>query len=106
MHANCGHCHNPTSATHDVTPMDVRLDVTKLTTATAPSILTTVDVNAAMPFEDGGTDYSKIFVSGSPQTSNAIFRMNAMSFRHMPKVGSELVDPDGQTVLLAWINSL
>ncbi|MEO8706474.1 MAG: hypothetical protein ABI867_40995 [Kofleriaceae bacterium] len=106
MHANCGHCHNATSGTHDTTPIDVRLDVTKLTRATAPSILTTVDVDAAMPFVDDGTNYTKIIVSGSPQTSNTIFRMNSVSFRHMPKVGSELVDPDGQTALLAWINSL
>ena len=107
LHANCGHCHNPSSPTHDVAPMDVRLDTTKLASvAVTPAFVSLVDVDAAMPFFDTGINYEKLVVSGSASTSNLVFRMNATNFRHMPKVGSEIVDPDGQTALTAWINAL
>ena len=107
LHANCGHCHNPSSPTHDVAPMDVRLDTSKLATvAITPAFVTLVDVEAAMPFFDSGINYEKLVVRGSATTSNLMFRTNATNFRHMPKVGSELVDPDGQTALVTWINAL
>jgi len=108
MHANCSHCHNPTSGTFDVAPMDVRLDTTKLASvATTPSFLTTVDIDAAVPFFDNGTEYTKIIISGDPASSGLIVRMNTtQNIRRMPKSGSEVVDPDGQAELLAWINSL
>lgn len=53
LHANCGHCHNPTSSVTGNTPIDLRLVTTKLATvAGVPAYATTVDVNAAVPFSE------------------------------------------------------
>jgi hypothetical protein len=111
LHANCRHCHNPASTVHDMTPMDLTLDVTKVgSVATMPAFVTAVDVNASIPFFDppvGGTEYKKIIISGDPDNSGLIVRMTTTNpLRHMPHIASELVDPDGQTQLRAWINSL
>ncbi len=109
MHGNCGHCHNTSSPTHDTTPIDLLLDTTKLATVAAtPSFLTTVDKAADVPFNDeNGVLRDKIIISGDAANSGLIVRMNTtIGIRHMPKIASELVDPDGQTKLVAWINAL
>lgn len=107
LHANCGTCHNPHSATHDVTPLDLRLDVTKLgSAAVTPTVLTTVNVDG-MTVSEGGNTFTKLVIPHDVTHSIMSVRMNSPSQSlHMPKVGSELVDPDGQTAVSAWINSL
>jgi hypothetical protein len=109
LHGNCGNCHNTSSPVHDTTTIDVLLDTTKLASvATTPTFLTTVDKAADVPFNDeNGILRDKIIISGDPDNSGLIVRMNTtIGIRHMPKIGSELVDPDGQTALRAWISSL
>ncbi|MBS1122399.1 MAG: hypothetical protein H6Q90_4627 [Deltaproteobacteria bacterium] len=109
MHGNCGHCHNATSPVHDTTPIETLLDTTKLATvATTPSFVSMVDQTAAVPFNDeNGVLRDKIIISGDPDNSGLIVRMNtSIGIRHMPKLGSEVVDPDGQTALRAWITGL
>jgi hypothetical protein len=108
LHANCGHCHNPTSPTIDHSPMDLSLETTKLASLQdTPVYLTAVDKTAEVPFFDNGIEYTMIVISGQPDTSGLVVRMNTMNAtRRMPKVGSELTDPDGQAVLRAWIDSL
>jgi hypothetical protein len=103
LHANCGHCHNPTSPTHDVTPLDLRLDVTKLGTVdVTPTYLTTVNVNGTV----GGLT-GKIIKPKDPGMSVMIERMNATTYpTKMPQLGTEDIDPVGQTALTAWIGSL
>lgn len=107
MHGNCGHCHNPGSPTHDIVPLDTLLDTTKLASvATTPTFLTSVDQLAAVPFVESGITYDRIIISGDPDNSGLMVRMNLMNTRRMPKIGSEVTDPTGQAALLAWINSL
>jgi hypothetical protein len=108
MHGNCGHCHNPSSPTFDIAPVDVLIDTTKLASFVGtPTFVTTVDVDAAVSFFENGTEYSKIIISGDPANSGLIVRMNSsQGIRRMPKIASEVVDPDGQTALVAWINAL
>jgi hypothetical protein len=105
LHANCGGCHNPSSAVYSglTSNMDLRLDVTKLgTVAMIPARATTVNVNGTI----GGPTYAgKIVDPGSAGTSVMLLRMNATVFPDkMPEIGTETVDPVGQTVLTAWIN--
>ncbi|HEU0029443.1 MAG TPA: hypothetical protein VFQ53_02335 [Kofleriaceae bacterium] len=108
LHANCGHCHNPTSQTHDVAPMEVLLDTTKLASVqTTPTFLTTVNVDAAVPYTEDGTTYTKIIIPGDLANSALLARTTSnQSIRRMPKLGAEMIDPAGQTALRTWVNSL
>ena len=109
LHANCGHCHNPTSPVFlGVTPMVLRYDLAHVgTIADMPQFMTTVNANTAVTLIEGGTTYPKIVVPKDAANSAMIVRMNSvMPSHHMPQLGSKDVDPDGQTKLTAWINSL
>ena len=108
-HANCGHCHNPTSPVYlGFTPMVLRYDVDHLgTVADMPQFTTTVNMVAAVPYTENSISYTKIVVPHDPTNSAMFGRTNSMiASRHMPQIGSEIVDPDGQAKLTAWINSL
>lgn len=108
LHANCGHCHNPLSAIHDMTPMELRLDVDHLATVDeTPAYVTAVGQNASIPYTENDVTYTVIVKPHDPDNSALIARMNSMiPMRHMPNLGSEMVDPTGQTTLRAWIDAL
>ncbi len=103
MHANCGGCHNQTSAIYATTTLELRMDVTKLgATTTMPAYVTTVNVNGTV----GGLT-GPIVKPNDPAGSVIITRTSATtSPPRMPEIGSEVVDPTSQTVLSAWINQL
>ncbi len=106
LHANCGHCHNPTSPTHDMTPIELRLEVGKLgSVAATPAVATTVGKDG-MSIIDNGMTYTKIIVAGDPDHSIMAVRMAATTMIHMPKLGSEMTDPAGLAAIRAWISSL
>jgi len=112
MHANCGSCHNPTSDAHDQTPVDFRLDVTKLaSTAVVPAVVTNVNVKG-MVVVDGtscplGTGCDTLVIPRDPTHSIVLVRyLTTNGSLHMPKTGTEVIDPDGKTTITAWINSL
>ena len=108
LHANCGHCHNPTSNVIDETPLDLRLRTSMLgTVAETPTYKTTVDRDASFPFTEDGKLFTKLIVPKSPADSAVIKRMNTgTSSRFMPALAVEIVDPAGQAALTAWIDSL
>ncbi|MBA3541743.1 MAG: hypothetical protein H0T79_19170 [Deltaproteobacteria bacterium] len=107
LHANCGHCHNPSSdvSTNGIA-VSVQLNTTMLATTTGtPTYASTVDVMATKTLADNTT--GKIIKPNDAPNSIMIRRMNSFAGGdHMPASGSELVDPTGQTVLVNWINSL
>lgn len=99
LHANCGHCHNPSSRPHLETPLELRLVTTATTLADVPARATTVDVPAIV-----GGIAGPIVHPGDPAGSVMIIRMNApLAPTKMPALGTEMVDPVGQDVLTAWI---
>jgi hypothetical protein len=106
LHANCGGCHNPRSSIHDTTPLELRMDVTKLgTVAEMPAHATTVNVNGTVRAGGGVELLGKIIIPNDPANSVMIMRMNAATNPpKMPEKGTEMVDPTGQAVLTAWIN--
>jgi hypothetical protein len=112
MHANCGSCHNPTSDAHDQTPVDFRLDVDKLASnAEIPAVVTTVNVKGRTVIDDPncplGTGCDTLVIPHDVDHSVVIVRtLTTNGTLHMPKTASEVVDPDGQSQLTAWINSL
>ena len=106
MHANCGHCHNPSSRYHDTTPIVLRLDTTKLATLTGtPTYTTTTDANG-MPIFWNGMDITKIVIPKDPDHSILNARVNSTDLSHMPALGSEMTDPRATELILGWINSL
>ena len=67
-----------------------------------PAYSTTVNVNGTL---NNLTD--PIIIPHDPTNSVMIVRMNSPSYPpKMPELATEIVDPDGQTALTAWINSL
>jgi hypothetical protein len=107
MHVNCGTCHNPSSDTHDVTPLDLRLDTSKLgSVGVLPTVLTTIDVTG-MTIVDGGMSYTKVVIPGDPDNSIMVVRMTSAQIGlHMPKIGSEVTDAVGLAAVRAWISAL
>lgn len=105
VHANCGHCHNPTSDVfQDLVDLDLRMRVGALgSVAETPLYLSTVDVAVTVTV-DGAThrvtphDPADSVVYTRFITTNAAF--------HMPKLGTETTDPDGQAIIETWINAL
>ncbi|HEY0192303.1 MAG TPA: hypothetical protein VGC42_14380 [Kofleriaceae bacterium] len=111
LHANCGHCHNPSSSVQGNTPMVLRLEVGKLATlAQTPAYATTTNVTAAVPLTDGTTMLTKVIVPKDPAHSILSFRINApitaTGNHHMPDDGSEMTDPALVSLVTSWINSL
>lgn len=104
-HVNCGHCHNPTSVTFGNTQLDLRLRVGALATLEGtPMYSTTVDHAAQINFVENNVSYPTIIVSGAPDNSALIRRMNSTnSSARMPQLGTEDVDPAGQIILRQFI---
>ncbi|HUS28427.1 MAG TPA: hypothetical protein VMZ53_07960 [Kofleriaceae bacterium] len=104
LHANCGHCHNPTSGNYGATPMELRLTVATLgALSTTPAYTTAVNCNTNV----GGTTATKIIVAGQPSMSAMIERFESTNPTvHMPQKGSEVMDPTGDTTLKTWITNI
>lgn len=103
LHANCGHCHNPESATHDSTPLELRLETTKLTTLQAtPAYLTTYNVDGTR-----NNLLGKIVDPANTDNSVLLVRFRATeSPPKMPEIGTEMMDTAGEALLESWIDSL
>lgn len=106
LHANCGHCHNPSSDVFTSTgiTMVLRLEVGKLATpAATPTYSSSIGVDAQHP-RNGLT---KIIVARSPAQSGLVYRFEATNLAdHMPALGSSMMDPTGDSILRAWITAL
>ena len=121
LHVNCGHCHNPSSGVHTIVNLELRLEVAKLgSTAATPAYTTAVDVAAqifSLPVahhcpadsSPGAGDGKPCLIDAQdPDASVLIYRFEATTGDsvHMPQLGSEMTDPDGDTALRAWISGL
>jgi hypothetical protein len=111
MHANCGHCHNPTSNNFFHTPTDMRMRIATLgNVATTPAYTTLVDkvtTLGGMYVHDDGMIYTQLVDGGNANNSILIKRLTSTNaMKHMPQRGSEMVDGTGMTALAAWINAL
>jgi hypothetical protein len=106
MHANCGHCHNPSSRIQTDTPMVLRLDTTKLATLTGtPTYLTTTN-QPGITISENGTPFTTLVIPKDPDHSIVNVRVNTTTTNHMPPLGTELTDPRATELILGWINSL
>lgn len=108
LHANCGHCHNPSNPNNAVA-LSLRLrtdDMLRTQVSKVPAYATTVN-QLGSPFVEGNMTYTTIVEPGMSDQSIVIRRMNSTNLgQKMPLIGTEVVDPAGQTKLRAWIDSL
>lgn len=107
LHANCGHCHNPSSKIYmdNGVVMQLRLTVGTLgSLATTPAYATTIGIAGTT----GGVDGIKTLVTaGMPDQSQVIKRFESTNDAvRMPDIGTEVMDPVGRTTLRDWITNL
>ncbi len=109
MHANCGHCHNPTSSNFGHTQVQLRLTTGNLDTLQDTVVYgSTVGITSNLTYMEDGTPFTIIVDPGSPDTSSLIRRMTStQAARRMPYRGSEMPDETGGIAeLRAWVESL
>lgn len=100
LHANCGHCHNPDSAVHDIRPLELRLMTGELGGQFATDTYTTTVNRAGATFE-GAT---LLISPGDPDGSIVIRRMSTQLVAlRMPRLGVEVPDLQGISLLRDWI---
>jgi hypothetical protein len=92
LQTNCAICHRPGG---EFSTVDMRF-----TTALADTALCDVSER------DMGTVPKYRLVPGNFLTSNMSFRMHEVSDLRMPKIGSNVVDPQGSKLIDDWIASL
>lgn len=109
LHANCGHCHNPSGAAWPDVPMTLQLDLTAATPETTTIWQSTVGVPLFRFMHLGYTDR---IVAGDPDTSAIVYRMSVRDAGttgapdQMPPLATEHVDDVGVAAVRAWITSI
>jgi uncharacterized repeat protein (TIGR03806 family) len=95
LQANCSICHRPGGPISDV---DLRF---------VTSFKDTQLCNQPVTMGTGDPKLPQVrLVPGDPSKSSLSFRMHDRTDYKMPKIGSNVVDPDGTAVVDAWITSL
>ena len=117
VHANCSHCHNASSAVHDIVPMELRLLVGEVHDHTLTAAYrTAVGKRATQPIGLTGGQLHCADMNGTPNAAECIiapgvpddsvmllrFRAAPTTNLHMPQLGSEMMDPTGNTTLTTW----
>jgi hypothetical protein len=104
LHANCGHCHNPSGGAWSDSTMVLRLSAGESNAAATQIVQTTVGV-ALTQWVDKGYTYR--IVAGDPDQSAAFFRATQRTMNvQMPPLATEKPDDAGLALLRAWIESL
>jgi uncharacterized repeat protein (TIGR03806 family) len=95
LQVNCAICHRPGG---EFSGIDMRF-----TTPLAEMGLCNAPIERGMG--DPGMPALRL-VAGSPEDSAMSFRMHTLTDTRMPKIGSNVVDPDGSALIDAWIADL
>lgn len=104
LHANCGHCHNPSGGAWSDSHMILRLDVEERDPATSQAVQSTVGVPLQQWLNHG---YAYRIVPGDPDQSAAFFRMTQRTMQvQMPPLATERTDDAGIELIRSWIQSL
>lgn len=104
LHANCGHCHNPSGSARPDTNLMLRLSVDQQTVETTSPYLSGVGVKLQSFM---GADLAVRIVAGAPDQSGIYYRMSQRGPRsQMPPIATEAVDPQGLAAVSAFIAAL
>jgi uncharacterized repeat protein (TIGR03806 family) len=95
LQANCSFCHRPAGP---FSSMDMRFvtDLPDMNICNVPTVRGVVDANVP----------AIRLVPGDPSTSAVSVRMHNRAGYAMPRLGTNLVDPDGAAVVDQWISEL
>lgn len=110
LHANCGHCHQPTAPARFRTDLELWLPLDKLDDGLegTPFYQSTVDVPVSLTDQSPGDTTLRI-APGSSSQSALLLRIS-QEYRNtsyqMPPLGTEESDPDLVSALTAFIDSL
>ena len=99
LHANCGHCHNPSGAAGTINNMTLRLDAASKAADLEPGYLTTVNVNVT----GNGLGATKRIELLNSANSAVFKRMSVRGAGQMPLIATETVDPTGVAALASFI---
>lgn len=103
LHANCGHCHNPSGPAWRDVNMDLRLRVAEQTVTETQTYRTTVGVDT----QEWSSAKAKRVVPGAPADSELYYRMTLRADRRqMPGLGTEKQDGEGLQTIAQWIQGL
>jgi hypothetical protein len=94
MHINCAICHTRPGPT----PIDMDL---RFTTVLADTGLCDIAKEG-----DLGVPGARRLVAGAPDKSVISLRMHAAGHEHMPPIGAQQADPEGEQLIDSWISSL
>jgi hypothetical protein len=104
LHANCGHCHNPSGGAWSDSSMVLRLGVDERDAQTTQIVQTSVGVSLEQ-WVGRGFEYR--VVAGDPDQSAAFYRATQRTMNvQMPPLATEKTDDAGLALLRAWIDSL
>jgi hypothetical protein len=104
IHANCSHCHNPTSPVHDVTGLEMHLRIADTTLTSTEAYSTLIDTAVKQGMVNGD---SVVVVPGDAAHSVLVDRISSTDPQYrMPELGSNVVDPTGVATITAWINAI
>lgn len=104
LHANCGHCHNPSGGAWADSHMVLRLDVSETDAATTQIMQTTVGAPLEQWINHG---YVYRIVAGDPAQSALLYRMTQRTmYVQMPPLATEHTDDAGIAAIQSWIQSL
>lgn len=104
LHANCGHCHNPSGSARPDTDLMLRVSVAQQTVESASPYLSAVGMKLQSFM---GADLKIRIVPGQPEQSGLYYRMSQRGPRsQMPPVATELTDPQGLAAVFAFISAL
>lgn len=107
LHANCGHCHNPTSEAYNDKGVEMQLRMT-VDALGSLSETNTYATTILVEGTTGGVDGVKTLVTpGSLEQSQLYLRFESTNPAvRMPAVGTEIVDEAGKSLLRDWILGL
>jgi hypothetical protein len=108
LHANCGHCHNPTTPIYNQTHMVLRYDLAARTVATTNVYLTAVGQDLESPQYLNTHPGEKRITPGMHATSAIWVRDSTRGNNDQmpPSPFTEITDPNGIAAITAWIDSL
>ncbi len=117
LHVNCGHCHNPNSSVQARVDMELWLSVAGVLTGDVTQTTTyqtAVEVPASLAADGppGGThrvtgDITDVNDPDELNKSLIYSRFNSVGEDYsMPPLGTEIIDPAGETAIREWIEYL
>jgi mono/diheme cytochrome c family protein len=106
LHANCGHCHNPSGGARPDTDLDLQLRPSDYDLHTTGAYRSAVD-RPTLSFKSRSAEHALRVAPGDPQRSAVPHRMleRAPEIR-MPPIGSEEPDRAGAARVRGWIQGM